>query len=65
MSKASIQVGVLSLHESKKTKAILNAVDALGHKPEWLRRENTSFHMRREGLEIDPDVDVVVNRLLL
>ncbi|WP_436924114.1 RimK/LysX family protein [Halosimplex amylolyticum] len=61
----SVSVGVLSLHNSKETKAILNAVEDLGHDPEWLRRENTT--MRIEGSEpiLEPDVDVIANRLLL
>ncbi len=36
------RVGVLSPHNSKETKAILNAVRALGHEPVWIRDENTS-----------------------
>lgn len=60
-----IRVGVLSLHNSKETKEILNAVDALGHDPVWLREENLSVRIDRDGVRIDPDVDVVINRLLL
>jgi hypothetical protein len=37
-----LTVGVLGLHVSKETKAILNAVDALGYGTAWLRRENTA-----------------------
>lgn len=65
MEDSRVRVGVLSLHTSKETKAILNAVEALGHDPEWLRRENTAMHIKRDGIELKPDVDVVVNRLLL
>ena len=41
-SNDAVRVGVLSLHNSKETKAILNAVEDLGHEPVWLRRENTA-----------------------
>ena len=65
MSSDDVRVGVLSLHNSKETKAILNAVEALGHNPEWLREENLVFRANRRGVELEPDVDVVANRLLL
>ncbi|WP_299234024.1 RimK family alpha-L-glutamate ligase [Natronomonas sp.] len=58
-------VGVLSLHSSKETKAILNAVDALGCDAEWLRSENTVVEITDGAVTLEPDVDVVVNRLLL
>ncbi|QPV62607.1 ATP-dependent zinc protease [Halosimplex litoreum] len=61
----SVSVGVLSLHNSKETKAILNAVDALGHHPEWLRRENTTIRVEGSEPKLEPDVDVIANRLLL
>lgn len=61
----TVRVGVLSLHNSKETKAILNAVEALGHDPVWLRRENTSVEIRDGELVLEPDVDVIANRLLL
>ncbi|WP_255198714.1 RimK/LysX family protein [Halorarius litoreus] len=60
-----VRVGVLSLHESKETKAILNAVEALGHRPEWLREENTVVRFDDGAVRLIPDVDIVVNRLLL
>jgi RimK family alpha-L-glutamate ligase len=60
-----IRVGVLSLHNSKETKAILNAVEDLGHEPVWLRRENTTVSIEDSEVTVDPDVDVVANRLLL
>ncbi|WP_227134307.1 RimK family alpha-L-glutamate ligase [Halorubellus salinus] len=60
-----VRVGVLSLHNSKETKAILNAVEALGHHPEWLRSENTVVRFEDGHAVLSPDVDVVVNRLLL
>jgi RimK family alpha-L-glutamate ligase len=65
MASDAIRVGVLSLHNSKESKAILNAVDALGHDPEWLRSENTVVRFEADGVTVTPDVDVVVNRLLL
>ena len=59
-----VRVGVLSFHNSKETKAICNAVRALGHEPVWLREENTRTWMENGILHFDPDVDVVTNRLL-
>ena len=64
-SSDSVSVGVLSLHNSKETKAILNAVEALGHDPEWLRRENTTLRVEGSDPKLEPDVDVIANRLLL
>jgi RimK family alpha-L-glutamate ligase len=61
---ASVRVGVLSFHNSKETKAILNAVRALGHEPVWLREENTRTWVADGTLQFDPAVDVVANRLL-
>ena len=60
-----LTVGVLSLHNSKETKAILNAVEDLGYGTEWLRAENTSVSIDGGAVSIEPDVDVVTNRLLL
>src|SRR6056297_3161173 len=60
-----LTVGVLSLHNSKETKAILNAAEALGYDTEWLRAENTSISIEDGELTIEPAVDVVANRLLL
>lgn len=60
-----VRVGVLSFHNSKETKAILNAVQALGHDPVWLREENTRSWIEAGDLRFDPDVDVVANRLLM
>ncbi|WP_123539202.1 putative ATP-dependent zinc protease [Halosimplex salinum] len=61
----SVSVGVLSLHNSKETKAILNAVEALGHDPEWLRHENTTLRIEGSEPVLEPEVDVIANRLLL
>ena len=60
-----VRVGVLSLHNSKETKAILNAVDDLGHEGIWLRRENTAISVEDGDVAIEPEVDIVANRLLL
>ncbi|MFC6989126.1 RimK/LysX family protein [Haloplanus sp. GCM10025708] len=60
-----VRVGVLSLHNSKETKAILNAVEDLGHEPVWLRRENTAVSIEDSEVTLEPDVDVIANRLLL
>ena len=62
---SSVRVGVLSLHTSKETKAICNAVEALGHEPEWLRHENTAIAVDDNGITLEPDVDIIANRLLL
>ncbi|WP_226481809.1 RimK family alpha-L-glutamate ligase [Natrinema amylolyticum] len=60
-----VTVGVLSLHTSKETKAILNAVEDLGHDSEWLRTENTSISVVDGSPVLEPDVDVIANRMLL
>jgi len=63
-SVSSVRVGVLSFHNSKETKAILNAVRALGHEPVWLREENARSWIEAGSLRFDPGVEVVANRLL-
>lgn len=60
-----VRVGVLSHHNSKETKAILNAVADLGHLPVWIRRENFRSWIDEDGVHVEPDVDVLANRLLL
>lgn len=60
-----VSIGVLSLHNSKETKAILNAVEDLGHDPVWLREENCTIRINTNHVQPDPAVDVIVNRLLL
>ncbi|QSG13925.1 RimK/LysX family protein [Halapricum desulfuricans] len=62
---STVTVGVLSLHNSKETKAICNAIEALGHDPEWLRRENLVVDISDGRVRLEPAVDVVINRLLL
>lgn len=57
-----VTVGVLSFHNSKETKAICNAITDLGHEARWLRAENLTVDTVT-GLA--PDVDIVINRLLL
>ncbi|MFC3476604.1 RimK/LysX family protein [Halobacterium litoreum] len=61
----SVSVGVLSLHNSKETKAIVNAVEALGHRGVWLRENNLCVDIEDGVARMEPDVDVVANRLLL
>ncbi|WP_435335635.1 RimK family alpha-L-glutamate ligase [Haloarchaeobius sp. TZWWS8] len=61
----SVRVGVLSLHNSKESKAICNAVEDLGHEPEWMREENTTIRIKEDGVTLEPDVDVIANRMLL
>ncbi|MFC7071341.1 RimK/LysX family protein [Halobaculum lipolyticum] len=65
MTEDPVRVGVLSLHTSKESKAICNAVEALGHQPEWLRRENAAVSVEDGEVTVEPDVDVVANRMLL
>ncbi|MFC3959840.1 RimK family alpha-L-glutamate ligase [Halovivax cerinus] len=60
-----VTVGVLSLHTSKETKAICNAVDDLGHRPQWLRADNTTIGVEDGRVSLEPAVDVIANRLLL
>jgi len=59
------RVGVLSTHNSKETKAILNAIRALGHEPVWIRNENVTSWIEDGSVVLEPDVDVLINRLLL
>jgi RimK family alpha-L-glutamate ligase len=61
----TVTVGVLSLHVSKESKAILNAVEDLGHDTEWLRSENIVVEIEDGDVTLEPDVDIIVNRLLL
>ncbi|MEF8900315.1 MAG: RimK/LysX family protein [Halovenus sp.] len=56
---------MLSPHNSKETKAILNAVRALGHEPVWIRDGNLTSWIDGSGVTVSPEVDVLVNRLLL
>tara|TARA_A100001037_G_scaffold304138_1_gene340000 strand:- start:4828 stop:6132 length:1305 start_codon:yes stop_codon:yes gene_type:complete len=67
MSKSfeKINVGVLSLHTSRETKAILNSVKSLGHDSTWIRRENVEIGIEEGNVMIKPEVDIVANRLLL
>ena len=64
-SPAGLTVGVLGLHSSKETKAILNAIEGLGYDAEWLRRENIAVSITDGELMIEPDINVIANRLLL
>ncbi|OYR64062.1 putative ATP-dependent zinc protease [Halorubrum ezzemoulense] len=59
------RVGVLSTHNSKETKAILNAVRVLGHEPVWIRDENVTSWIEDGTVRLSPQVDVLVNRMLL
>lgn len=58
-------VGVLGLHISKESKAILNAAESLGYDTAWLRRENTTVSVEDGEITFEPQADVVINRLLL
>lgn len=59
------RIGVLSTHNSKETKAILNAIRELGHDPVWIRDENVTSRITGGTVRVDPAVDVLINRLLL
>lgn len=59
-----LRVGVLSLHSSKETRAICNAVSALGHEPVWMGDGNIGVQVGANGVTISPDVDVIANRML-
>ncbi|WIV66845.1 RimK family alpha-L-glutamate ligase [Natrialbaceae archaeon AArc-T1-2] len=61
----AVRAGVLSLHTSKESKAICNAIEELGHHPEWLRTENTTIRVKKGSVELEPAVDVIANRMLL
>lgn len=65
MNGKKVAVGVLSFHNSKETKAILNCVEEMGHDARWLQERNTEVRMHSKGVEITPDVDIIINRLLL
>ena len=65
MTQDPVRVGVLALHNSKETKAICNAVEDLGHEPVWLREENVAISVEDGDVDVEPAVDVIVNRLLL
>ncbi|ELY42134.1 alpha-L-glutamate ligase [Natronorubrum tibetense GA33] len=43
----------------------MNAVEGLGHETEWLRSENTSISVSDGSVVLEPDVDVIANRMLL
>ncbi|AGB15924.1 alpha-L-glutamate ligase, RimK family [Halovivax ruber XH-70] len=64
-SSEPVTVGVLSLHTSKETKAICNAIEELGHRPQWLRADNTTIGVEDGRVSLEPSVDVIANRLLL
>ena len=55
----------MSLHNSKETKAILDAAEALGSDTEWLRAGNTVLDIRKGAPTLRADLDVGVQRLLL
>lgn len=61
----AVSIGVLSLHNSKETKAILNIVNELGHEGYWLRSDSLIVDIEDGAVHLEPDVDVIVNRLLL
>lgn len=61
----TVRVGVLSLHNSKETKAICNAISDLGHSAEWIRKENLTIRIEDGTVTVEPEVDIIINRLLL
>ncbi|MFC7202415.1 RimK family alpha-L-glutamate ligase [Haloferax namakaokahaiae] len=60
-----VTVGVLGFHDSRETKAISNAISELGHTAVWLHEDVIGVDVSPDGVTLEPDVDVVVNRLLL
>ncbi|WP_410766754.1 RimK family alpha-L-glutamate ligase [Haloferax sp. DFSO60] len=63
--KTDVTVGILGFHDSRETKAISNAIRELGHTPIWLHEDVVGIDVSPDGVMLEPDVDVVVNRLLL
>ena len=64
MTDDPLRVGVLSFHESKESKAILNAADALGAEPVWLRGDNLLTEFRVDvGRRIDDPSEPIESRL--
>jgi RimK family alpha-L-glutamate ligase len=58
-------IGVLGLHVSKETKAILNAAEELGYDTVWVRQENTTISVEDGDITFEPEADIIINRLLL
>lgn len=58
-------IGLLGLHVSKESKAILNAAEALGFETEWIRRENAAISVTDGEVAFEPTADIICNRLLL
>lgn len=65
MDRSDTKVGVLSFHNSKETKSLLNVADEMGFDPVWIYDRNLRIKMEEDGLEVYPEVDVVLNRMLL
>lgn len=61
----TVRVGVLSPHNSKETKAILNAIHQLGHTGVWVHDDNVTSWIEDGTVHVDPEVDVLINRVLL
>ncbi len=58
-------IGLFGLHVSKESKAILNAAETMGFDTVWLREENTTVTVEDGTVKLEPDADVIINRLLL
>lgn len=65
MSRTEKTIGVISFHNSKETKALLNCAEELGFNPVWIMEKNLTMSMNDDGLVIEPQSDVLVNRMLL
>ncbi|KAB1198421.1 MULTISPECIES: RimK family alpha-L-glutamate ligase [Haloferax] len=61
----TIKVGILGFHDSRETKALSNTISSLGHEAIWLHEEAVGIDVSTDGVVLEPDVDVVINRLLL
>lgn len=62
---SEITVGLLGIHDSKESKAILNAIKKLGYGTAWLRRETIEVSVENNEVTLEPDVDIIINRMLL
>lgn len=65
MTESKPRLAVLSFHNSKETKSLLNSAEELGFDPVWIMEQNLTIEMSENGLNVEPESDVLVNRMLL
>lgn len=65
MRRSDVDMGVLSFHNSKETKSLLNVAEDMGFNPVWISDRNLRIDMHSDGVSVEPEVDVVINRMLL